>query len=87
MSKKRLSKESHTAVPIKERIMLKIVNHTYGLNFKDVQKYLPQLTIDNEVATNGAILHLEILYNQQSFNLFVDNPYATILFQCSRRRC
>lgn len=52
--------------------MLNIIKHTYGLSFKDVKKYLPQLTTNNEVVTNGAILHLEIMYNQQKLNLFVD---------------
>lgn len=52
--------------------MLSIVKNTYGLDFKDVQEYLPQLTKHNEVVTNGAILHLEIMYNNQRLNLFID---------------
>lgn len=52
--------------------MLNIVRHTHGLNFKDVQEYLPQLTTYNEVVTNGAILHLEISYSKKLSHLFID---------------
>ena len=63
--------------------MLNIIKHTYGLNFKDVQEYLPQLTIHNEVVTSGAILHLEIMYNQQRLNLFIDTHTQQYCFNAA----
>jgi len=63
--------------------MLNIVRYTYGLNFNDVQKYLPQLTTHNEVITDGAILHLEMMYNQQRLNLFVDTHTQQYCFNAS----
>lgn len=52
--------------------MLNIIKHTYGLSFKDVQEYLPQLTTNNDVVTDGAILHLEISYSKKLLHLFID---------------
>lgn len=63
--------------------MLHIVKHIYGLDFRDVQKYLPQLTTHNEVVTSGAILHLEIMYNNQRLNLFVDTHTQQYCFNAA----
>jgi hypothetical protein len=46
-----------------------------SLNFEDVVKHLPLLTIDNNVLTEGMIIHFQIILSDTKAHLFFD--YAT----------
>ena len=52
-----------------------------SLNFEDVVEYIPLLTIDNNVVTEGRIMYFEILLNTQTANLFFDNATGDYCFK------
>ncbi len=53
--------------------MVSNIQYNYPLNFEDVLQFIPFLTIDNDVKTDGKILHLEItLCTEQPLHLFID---------------
>ncbi|WP_418181282.1 hypothetical protein ACNSOL_12300 (plasmid) [Aliarcobacter lanthieri] len=50
------------------------IDYQSGLDFSDVTKYIPTLTVDNGVVTDGEIWHLKVsLKGKKSFrHLFID---------------
>ena len=56
-----------------------------SLNFEDVVEYIPLLTIDNNVVTEGRIMHFEISSDSQTANLFFDNATGDYCFKEDNR--
>lgn len=51
------------------------ITYNYPLDFEDVMQFIPMLTTDNDVKTDGKILHLEITITNtvtKSLHLFID---------------
>jgi hypothetical protein len=50
------------------------LEYSYPLDFEDVLQFLPMLTTDNDVVTDGKILHLAITstYTNELLHLFID---------------
>lgn len=52
--------------------MVKITSYENELAFNDMGKFIPNITIDNEVVNDGSITHIEISINGVITNLFID---------------
>jgi len=52
--------------------MVKEIQYLCGLNFEDVVEYIPNLTTDNDVVTDGAIIDFQVQYFEEEYHLFVD---------------
>ena len=52
--------------------MIEKIEYSYPLDYEDVLQFIPMLTLDNNVKTNGRILHLEISYFKKLLHLFID---------------
>lgn len=53
--------------------MVSSIQYNYPLDYEDVLQFIPFLTTDNDVKTDGKILHLEIaLSTEQPLHLFID---------------
>ena len=52
-----------------------------SLNFEDVVKYIPLLTIENNVVTEGHIMHFEITLHGFKRHLFFDNSTGDYCFE------
>ncbi len=53
--------------------MVSGIKYNFPLDFEDVLQFIPFLTIDNDVKTDGKILHLEITQStEQPLHLFID---------------
>lgn len=52
--------------------MIETIKYSYPLDYEDVLQFIPLLTLDNNVKTNGRILHLEISYFKKLLHLFID---------------
>ena len=52
--------------------MIEKIEYSYPLDFEDVLQFIPMLTLDNNVKTDGRILHLEISYFKKFLHLFID---------------
>jgi len=54
-------------------IVISSIQYNFPLDFEDVLQFIPFLTTDNYVITDGKILHLEItLCTEQPLHLFID---------------
>jgi len=60
--------------------VLKQIQYNYGLDFNDVLEYIPMLTIDNNVKSDGKILHLQISYCTRTLHLFIDTKTKEYCF-------
>ena len=67
-----------------------MVNITYNfpLDFEDVLQFIPMLTVDNDVKTDGKILHLEITRTKakKPLHLFIDLKTKEYCFNYKKRR-
>lgn len=52
-----------------------------SLNFEDVVKYIPLLTIENNVVTEGHLMHFEIILHRFKSHLFFDNATGDYCFE------
>lgn len=54
--------------------MVSSIKYNYPLDYEDVLQFIPMLTTDNEVKTDGKILHLEITKSNTTkpCHLFID---------------
>lgn len=52
-----------------------------SLNFEDVVKYIPLLTIENNVVTEGHLMHFEIILHGFKSHLFFDNATGDYCFE------
>ena len=52
-----------------------------SLNFEDVVEYIPLLTIENNVVTEGHIMHFEIILHGLKCHLFFDNATGDYCFK------
>lgn len=64
--------------------MITKIEYTMGLNFDEVVEYIPLLTIDSEVITDGRITQFDISIDYERVNLFYDEITGHFYFQnCS----
>jgi hypothetical protein len=67
-----------------------VVNITYNfpLDYEDVLQFIPMLTTDNEVVTDGKILHLEITKTKSTkpLHLFIDLKTKEYCFNYKRKK-
>ena len=52
--------------------MITKIEYSYPLDYEDVLQFIPMLTLDNNVKTDGKILHIEISYFKKVLHLFID---------------
>jgi len=68
--------------------VVKIV-YTYPLDFEDVLQFIPMLTTDNDVKTDGKILHLEIAARTKAtkpLHLFIDLKTKEYCFNYKKQK-
>lgn len=68
--------------------MVSAIAYNYPLDFEDVLQFIPFLTIDNDVKTDGKILHLEITKEKATkpFHLFIDLKTKEYCFSYKRKK-
>lgn len=64
------------------------INYTYPLDYEDVLQFIPMLTTDNDVKTDGKILHLEITKSNvtKPLHLFIDLKTKEYCFNYKLKR-
>jgi len=64
------------------------IAYTYPLDFEDVLQFIPFLTTDNDVKTDGKILHLEITRTNtiKPLHLFIDLKTKEYCFNYKRKK-
>jgi len=60
--------------------MVKEIQYLCGLSFEDVAEYIPTLTTDNDVVTDGAIIDFQVQYFEEEYHLFVDTSTMQYCF-------
>ena len=67
--------------------MVNIV-YNFPLDFEDVLQLIPMLTVDNDVKTDGKILHLEITKEKSTkpLHLFIDIKTKKYCFNYKRKK-
>jgi hypothetical protein len=64
------------------------IEYIYPLDFEDVLQFIPMLTIDNDVKTDGKILHLEITKSKPTkpLHLFIDLKTKEYCFNYKKQK-
>ena len=68
--------------------MVSGITYNYPLDFEDVLQFIPMLTVDNDVITDGKILHLEITKTNTTkpLHLFIDLKTKEYCFNYKKQR-
>ncbi len=64
------------------------IDYNYPLDFEDVLQFIPMLTTDNDVKTDGKILHLEIIKSNATkpLHLFIDLKTKEYCFNYKKQK-
>jgi hypothetical protein len=64
------------------------IEYIYPLDFEDVLQFIPMLTVDNDVKTDGKILHLEITRTKATkpLHLFIDLKTKEYCFNYKKQK-
>jgi hypothetical protein len=64
------------------------IEYIYPLDFEDVLQFIPMLTTDNDVKTDGMILHLEITKSKPTklLHLFIDLKTKEYCFNYKKQK-
>ncbi len=64
------------------------ITYNYPLDFEDILQFIPMLTVDNDVKTDGKILHLEITRTNtiKPLHLFIDLKTKEYCFNYKRKK-